>query len=136
MVVQVFSPHSIGVGLVLVRKGLRGACAGKKSQDQLNAAFEHPEFELAPRFAQVLNSLFCCLLYSAGMPVLLWCAFFMLVVVYWCDKFVLLRGSSKPPQYDAACASAAVAALPWAACLHGLCAMGMFGYGGIFSEDE
>ena len=53
-----------------------------------------------------------------------------------CDKFVLLRGSSKPPQYDAACASAAVAALPWAACLHGLCAMGMFGYGGIFAEDE
>ena len=54
-------------------------------------------FELSVRLPVVLNTLFIVQAFCSGMPVLLPIGFCSLVVMYWIDKFTLLRLYGKPP---------------------------------------
>ena len=38
---------------------------------ELDAAFEPPEFDIATRYAQVMNTVFSVLFFCSGMPILL-----------------------------------------------------------------
>ncbi len=72
-----------------------------KTQEKRNKYYEYPEFSLSLRLAQTLMIVFACLLFSGGVPVLNLLALVYIVMAYWADKWVLLRLSKIPPQYDA-----------------------------------
>lgn len=39
-------------------------------------------------------------MFSSGMPLMMWIAFFSLIFQYWCYKYLFLRYNKRPPQYD------------------------------------
>merc|ERR1712166_1462196 len=68
---------------------------------EVDVAFTNPEFDTASRFAQVLNTVFCTVTYSAGLPLANVFAVMYFVITYWVDRIVLLRASKKPPSLTA-----------------------------------
>jgi hypothetical protein len=84
-----------------------------------------PEFLLYQRYAQVLNTLFVCLLFSSGMPLLVPICFLTFFFYYWVDKFALLRFYSLPPRLDATLARAVGNVLEYSVFLHLLFGMWM-----------
>lgn len=133
MIIQMFTPHLIQVFLFPLFACIR--CCRKscmETQKDLNALFTHPDFELGVRLAQVMNVVFCSLLFIAGCPLLTvtGCATFF--IVYNCDKFLLLRSSKRPPQYDGAIMSIVRTFLPFGILLHACFAIHMLGNVEIF----
>jgi hypothetical protein len=70
------------------------------SEEKLVDTFTPPDFELAARCGELLNTVFCTMIFAPGCPILLWFCFVNLALVYWCDKFLLLRISMRPPAWD------------------------------------
>ena len=62
--------------------------------------YEGKPFTLAERYAIICNTIYVSFFYSSGMPALLLMASMTFFVTYYCDKFVLLRQSKTPPQYN------------------------------------
>lgn len=48
-------------------------------------------FELETRYAQLLTTIFVCLGYSGGIPLLLPICFLHLFITYWVDKIAFIR---------------------------------------------
>lgn len=63
-----------------------------------------PEFMIEVRYAQLSQTMFICLMYSGGMPILYICAFFFIFLTYWIDKLLFLRFYRIPPKYDSSIA--------------------------------
>mmetsp|Transcript_1966 Transcript_1966/g.4602 ORF Transcript_1966/g.4602 Transcript_1966/m.4602 type:complete len:1016 (+) Transcript_1966:78-3125(+) len=98
---HIFAPHSGDIGRYILRLIYRRKVWNSKTnQDELIDLFQEPQFVLAFKFANVSMMVFCVLLYSAGLPLILWSCTLSFFVTYWCDKFTLLRASSRPPQYS------------------------------------
>jgi hypothetical protein len=104
----------------------------KKTQHEINNLFSAPEFNIATRISQLLNIIFTCTLYSAGMPGLNIVAFFAIILIYWTDKFLILNHFRKPPLYSSSLNNRAMNVLPFAVFLHCLFAFYMFGSDHIF----
>jgi hypothetical protein len=105
------------------------------SQEALNDVYTNPEFNLALRFAQSMNVIFMIVMYSAGLPLLLWVGVAYCVVAFWLDKATLLRFARTPPQYDEMLVVTAVKLLPVAAILHCALALYIFGNQILFPSD-
>lgn len=45
---------------------------------------------------QMLNILFCCLMFSSGLPLLLPCVAIIFAITYWAEKWELLKLSRVP----------------------------------------
>jgi len=90
----------------------------KKSQSVWNERFAGETFELAERYAVLLNTLFVTLLYSAGMPALLPIAATTFLLTYLMDRASFLRLYRIPPRYDHSLALYTTALLPYAILLH------------------
>merc|ERR1719272_11800 len=71
-----------------------------KHQAELIQAFENPEFNIASRYAQVLTTCYCTMVYSSGLPILNFFAMIYMAVNFWVDKWLLLKGSKRPPAFD------------------------------------
>merc|ERR1739848_79258 len=104
-----------------------GRSASKLHQEELMQKYLYPEFNLAVRFSLAINCVWCTLTYSAGMPALNLVALMYFVFAYFSDKYVLLRASRKPPQYDTAPAMAAFWACLYATLVHLGIAIWIFG---------
>eukprot|EP00899_Mesostigma_viride_P018898 jgi/Mesvir1/27009/Mv20716-RA.1 len=87
------------------------------TQAQLNKLYEGPEFYLALRTADMLNTLFVTMAFAGGLPMLQPIAFIMLACHFWMDKFELFRLCRKPPMYSNDLAAMSASLLPWAAVL-------------------
>lgn len=57
----------------------------------LNELHLGPVFELETRYAQLLTTIFVCLGYSGGIPLLLPICFLHLLITYWVDKIAFVR---------------------------------------------
>jgi hypothetical protein len=68
------------------------------TQNDLELMYTGPEFLLYERYASLLNTLFVCLMFSSGMPVLIPICFLTFWSYYWVDKFMLFRFFSLPPR--------------------------------------
>lgn len=131
--INVFSPHCVNL-LVLrtIRRCLRCCCWRRaKTQQELNGLFVGPEFDLAVKYAVVLNLVFSCFLYSGGMPLLNCFCFIGLFFIYWTDKYLVLRYYKKPPVYNETLNTQAVNFLPLSVIFH--CAVSLYMYG---SDEE
>jgi hypothetical protein len=73
---------------------------------------------LAPRYATVMNVVFCCLVYGPGMPVFYVIAVITFVFMYVFEKYSFLRVYALPPHYDDQLQDEFISYLPWAIFLH------------------
>ena len=129
MLISLFSPHIIYLMLAYPI----GACRrkfcfrGKKTQYELNILFTGPEFDIAARTAQILNVIFTCYLYSGGIPLLNCTCFVFLLIIFYTDKWLVLRHFKKPPKYDSTLYVSVIKILPFCVILH--CAVSLYVYG-------
>lgn len=72
----------------------------KKSQKAWVALYTGPEFMIELRYARILTVIFVCLFYSAYVPLLYVTAFATIFVIYWMDKFYLLKVCQIPRTLD------------------------------------
>lgn len=105
------------------------------SQVMLDKVYQLPDWDLSLRFAQVMNVIFCILMWSGAMPILYFCGFVYCFVAYWMDKMVLLKGSRRPPMYNERVVVGAIGLFPVAALLHAMVALWVFGRQDLFPSD-
>ena len=107
----------------------------KKTQHEYNSQFGSPEFLLADRYAACLNNMFVCLMYSAGMPMLLWVGFVGSFLRFVLDRWAFVN-LYRAPEYDATVARSARKWFPYAALMHICFAMWMFTNPKIFGDKD
>ena len=136
--INIFSPHCANLIIFrTIRKCLRFCCwKNAKSQQALNALFIGPEFDLAVKYAIILNLIFSCFLYSGGIPLLNCFCFCGLFVIYWTDKYLILRYYRKPPVYNETLNTQAVNYLPLCVIFHCAFALYMYGADGEMMPDD
>jgi len=127
--INVFSPHCVNLLVLRTIRGCLRCCCWRraKTQQELNGMFVGPEFDLAVKYAVVLNLVFSCFLYSGGMPLLNCFCFLGLLFIYWTDKYLVLRYYKKPPVYNETLNTQAVNFLPLSVIFH--CAVSLYMYG-------
>jgi len=108
MIINIFTPHFASLFSYLIMCCKRG-CDKKKSKNKTTAKltkteylelYVGPEFLLGSRYAEVICTIFIVLLYSSGMPILYVCCLLYLFVIYWIDKYLILRFYRTPPNTD------------------------------------
>jgi hypothetical protein len=109
--------------------------ASEVLQERMNASYELPDWNLSLRMAQTLNVMFVIFMYSAGMPVLYIIGILYCFIAFWLDKWCLLRGSKKPPAYDAELMKTVMYMIPGSAFLHTAIACWTFGQQSLFPSD-
>jgi hypothetical protein len=72
----------------------------KKTQSKWNQLYTGPDFMIDLRYSQILNVVFICLLYGSGLPLLFVSTFLNLNIIYWLDKFFLLKICKNPKNFD------------------------------------
>jgi len=133
----------IGVHYVGCIQRFCSSCFCKpKHQDDLNAIWTLPMFRLSDRYAQTLSMVLVVMTFSAGMPLLTPMLAVFFFFCYWTDKFMLLKGSQRPPVLDEATAKQTCRFMFLAAILHCLVGGQMLGNqtafpsASIFGEDD
>merc|ERR1719223_371162 len=104
-------------------------------QQSLNIVYVLPEWSLSCRMAQTMTLVAVGMMYSGGMPIM---NFFMMgycFVAYWTDKWVILQGSRRPPQFSAKLMKVATDIFPFVAFLHCLIALWSFGNQNVFPSE-
>mmetsp|Transcript_59663 Transcript_59663/g.141967 ORF Transcript_59663/g.141967 Transcript_59663/m.141967 type:complete len:934 (+) Transcript_59663:112-2913(+) len=124
-----FAPLSSFSSWILA-KIKRCCCCRRRAGHQLEllALYENPPFEIAERYAQMLTTVFCTVIYSSGLPLLNVFAVFYFFISYWSDRIILFRGSKSPPAYNLSMPLQASAMLLFAAPLHALLALFMYSH--------
>jgi len=96
-------------------------------QAELLKLYTNPEFDLSTGYAQLLTTVFCTLVYSSGLPIVLYLASAYCLFTYWCDKWILLKGSKRPAKIDASLPKLVVRITILSVPMH--CAIGILMYG-------
>mmetsp|Transcript_14766 Transcript_14766/g.33578 ORF Transcript_14766/g.33578 Transcript_14766/m.33578 type:complete len:938 (+) Transcript_14766:72-2885(+) len=97
-------------------------------QYELLQLYENPPFEIAERYAQMLTTAYCTMIYSSGLPLLNLFAVIYFFLSYWCDRLILFRGSKTPPAYNLSMPKQASSMLLYAAPLHAIFALFMYSH--------
>ena len=129
MMISTFSPHCIML-LTFYPLGLckRHCCTSRYvSQAEANMKFSGADFDLATRNSFVLTVVFTCFLYSGGMPILNVVCCVTMFLLYWVDKFLILRHYRKPPLYNHLLNDKVLKYLPFAIIFH--CGFSLYMYG-------
>jgi len=130
-IINVVSPHLIYFLLTPIISCFRRMNARKSFiQKDMNSFSIGPEFEMIPKYALALNTIFVTLFYCSGMPILLFFGAASLFLQYWVEKYLLLRFYSRPPQYNHDINTITLRIIPLALIFH--LALGIYTYG---SED-
>ena len=70
----------------------RRAAAKAVTQNQMNQALKGAtkDWNLAASYGELLLSMFVCLAYSSGIPILLWIGCFGFTLKFWAEKWCML----------------------------------------------
>lgn len=134
MMISVGSPHLIYLAISYPIGACKRKCCWKsrKSQYELNQLYTGPDFEISTRTSQILNVIFTSYLYSGGIPLLNCTCLLFLILIYYTDKFLVLRHFRSPPSYDHSLYMSAIKLLPLAVILHSCLSLYMYGNQDIF----
>ncbi|OMJ87133.1 hypothetical protein SteCoe_11207 [Stentor coeruleus] len=129
MLISLVSPHLIFLFIAYPLSACKRKCCWrtKKSQYELNMLYTGPEFDIATRTAQIFNVIFTSYLYSGGIPLLNCTCFIFLIIIYYTDKFLVLKHNRSPPYYNEDLYISAMKIFPIAVMLH--CAVSLYIYG-------
>eukprot|EP00928_Gymnodinium_smaydae_P011537 TRINITY_DN14246_c0_g1_i1.p1 TRINITY_DN14246_c0_g1~~TRINITY_DN14246_c0_g1_i1.p1 ORF type:complete len:987 (-),score=213.50 TRINITY_DN14246_c0_g1_i1:257-3217(-) len=106
-----------------------------KSQADLLALFTNPPYDISGRLAYLLMTVFVCMLFSPGCPLLYMVGFMYCVLNYWADKWVLLHGSCRPSAFDTKMARDAATLLLLAVPAHCMAAIMMYSEPCVFPAN-
>ena len=136
MIVSVFSPHIINLIIIYpCGKCKRKFCLNKcLTQAELNKRFQPAEFDIATRYSQILNVIYCSFIFSSGIPLLNLTVFATFFILFWTDKFLIINHYAKPPRYSSEINNRFISILPFAAIFHNCFAIYMYGTSDIFPE--
>ncbi len=102
----------------------------------MNKLIVGPEFNLTYYYSLILNTIYTCLAFSSGIPILLWIGTLTLFLQYWSFKFELLRYSKKPKNLDEKLNKKIVLAILFAVCVHLIIGIYMYGSPEIFPSSS
>ena len=139
MMANTLNPHFAQVVVASLLGCVKRICITKccaKTPEAMHNCYKPPEFELAPRCGALLNTLFCCLGFAAGMPILVWFACFAMLLTCVCDKYMLLRVCKKPIAYDEVVVDKTSGMLPYAMFIHAAFGVCMLGQNDVFPSKE
>ncbi|CAK0836019.1 unnamed protein product [Prorocentrum cordatum] len=121
----------------MVLAALRRKFCGRRATHQLELLelYTPREFEISTNFAKMLVTVYCCMIYSSGMPVLYLIGAMYMFVTYWTDKVVLLWGCKRPPSYNTKMAKTTASLMLYACFLHCLAAVIMLGQPCVFPSE-
>ncbi len=105
-------------------------------QGDLYKLFTPPNFDLSVKYAFALNIIFVCLFYSSGMPLLLLFGFLGLLFMYWSEKYIVLKYSKKPPEYDSNLNKKVMRILPLSLILHLAISLFIYSEQTIFPKEK
>lgn len=137
MVLNAWVPNIAKIGkmiLAAVKRRVLGRRA--KHQLELIELYTPLEFEISTNFAKMLVTVYCCMMYSSGMPVLYLIGAMYMFVTYWTDKVVLLWGCKRPPSYNTKMAKTASTLMLYACFLHCMIAVIMLGQPCVFPSES
>jgi len=137
MVLNAWVPNIAKIGkmiLAAVKRRVLGRRA--KHQLELIELYTPLEFEISTNFAKMLVTVYCCMMYSSGMPVLYLIGAMYMFVTYWTDKVVLLWGCKRPPSYNTKMAKTASTMMLYACFLHCMIAVIMLGQPCVFPSES
>ena len=97
--VSIFSPHMIILLILHPLRAMKRACFWKnyKNQYELNKSMIGGNFDVSTRSAQILMVVFVCFLYSGGIPFMNMICFTAMLIIYWTDKYLMVRYYTRPP---------------------------------------
>lgn len=122
LMVNVISPH-VGPLVMISMKGvirrlMLALSSGAATQAELQLALAPPPYPFPIRIAAAMSTLFSCLLYSGGHPILLLVCAVAMAAFYVVDKAALLRLYARPPRFDHRIPQFVLSSLPIALVLH------------------
>ena len=127
MVANIIYPTVLPLFIWLLSSCRRSCCIARQSRlSDIHRIYSGHQFQLSQRYAYLLNTIFVCMLYSSGIPLMMPVACLHFIAVYWIDKISFLRVYSTPPRYDQTLAVLTVQLLPVAAIIH--CCIGIWCY--------
>ena len=106
-----------------------------KTQSEYQKLYSGPEFILDGRYAEILNLVFVAFTFSPAIPVLYFVALANLMVLYWVDKFLILRVTIRPKKLSEKLEQTVVSVLMWSILPHLLMAVWIYGSPKIFNEN-
>jgi len=95
-----------------------------------------PAFPIAVQHAELLSAVFAVLILSSGLPVLNVLLLARMLLYFFTDRHMLLRGSSIPPRYTHHLALSMVRWLQSAVFIHTLLAIWIFGNPSLFANNR
>jgi hypothetical protein len=127
MFLNSMNPHLLSLLAIPYDRCRRERChAKRRTQNELNQLFQGRTFVLYERYSVLLNTVFSCMLFSSGMPILWLVASFTFGLTYWFDRVTFLRSYKIPPRYDESLDAYAGKTMPWAIVPHCLLALWFF----------
>ena len=109
MILEIGAPHILPMSQVCYYGFLRlwdrsCRCDRRKSKKYLQSDYEElytgPEFQLDARLAQIVAFTWVTFMYSPGLPVLFIITAVNFSIIYWVDKWLMLRFYRIPKNYD------------------------------------
>jgi len=88
------------------------------TQDELNKLYSGCDCELAYNYAQIMSTLFVCLTFSTGIPVLYCVAAGNFLLFYFVEKYLFIRFYKAPPHLTSNIGKSATSMIPFAVALH------------------
>lgn len=106
------------------------------TQEELNEMQQGPRFELAYRYGQLLSTIFACLTFSSGMPVLYIVVFFNFLLFYFVEKFMFVNLYRIPPRFNTYMNKTVAYLIPVAVFIHLLMAIWVLSNNQFFSNSS
>ncbi len=137
MCVNVFWPQVMDLLFFMPWKKCRRACCSSSVvlQSDLNEYYEGYEFTLWDRYAYILSITYFVVTFSPGLPMLMPLGALFCLIIYWIDKYMLLRFYKKPPAYTAKVNTKAFDILPYCVLLHSILALFVYTAPDVYAED-
>jgi hypothetical protein len=135
MGIQLVTPHIAVIIAGLTISGKRSKSLAP-SQNDLNNMYMGPVFQVPLRYSQVYTYAFVVLVYSSGMPLLLWMGTFAFAIFYWVDLFGFVTVFRTPPRTAGLIGQAMVNTLPIGVFMHAGVAIWVFGNSYLFAADQ
>ena len=109
MIMKIISPHVVPLSLYTYHQFMRFKDRGYtsdtgKSEQLIQIEYEKiyigPQFKLETRLSQIIELVWVSFMYSSGLPSLIALNFLNFTIIYWLDKWLLLRFYAKSMNYD------------------------------------
>lgn len=104
------------------------------TQDLLNKLFVGPEFEFSHNYSQLITTIFVCLTFSTGIPVLYPIAAANFGIFYMTEKYFFIHLYKIPPHFNALVGKMATTLIPYALIIHIIMAIWVLSNDGLFRD--